>query len=100
MLSFQTKALSLIKGIFPRAIFFLIDRCIFIFLSRKRRLSYSLAYSLHESATAQELTIFQVFQSTFDFFPRKFAACSKPPSRNHHRKASNAKTQQRDQRSS
>ena len=33
----------------------------------------------------------------FDFFPRKFAACSKPPSRDNHRKASHPRTQQRDQ---
>ena len=32
----------------------------------------------------------------FDFFPRKFAACSKPPSRDNHRKASYPRTQQRD----
>ena len=33
----------------------------------------------------------------FDFFPRKFAAWSKPPSRDKHRKASYPRTQQRDQ---
>ena len=33
----------------------------------------------------------------FDFFPRKFAACSKPPSRDNYRKASYPRTQQRDQ---
>ena len=33
----------------------------------------------------------------FDFFPRKFAACLKPPSRDNHRKASYPRTQQRDQ---
>ena len=33
----------------------------------------------------------------FDFFPRKFAACSKPPSRDNYRKASYSRTQQRDQ---
>ena len=33
----------------------------------------------------------------FDFFPRKFAACLKPPSRDNYRKASYPRTQQRDQ---
>ena len=33
----------------------------------------------------------------FDFFSRKFAACSKPPSRDNYRKASYPRTQQRDQ---
>ena len=33
----------------------------------------------------------------FDFFPRKFATCSKPPSRDNYRKASYPRTQQRDQ---
>ena len=33
----------------------------------------------------------------FDFFPRKFAACSKPPSRDNYRKASYPGTQQRNQ---
>ena len=33
----------------------------------------------------------------FDFFPRKFAACSNPPSRYNYRKASYPRTQQRDQ---
>ena len=33
----------------------------------------------------------------FDFFPRKFAACSKPPSRDNYRKASYPRTQQREQ---
>ena len=33
----------------------------------------------------------------FNFFPRKFAACSKPPSRDNYRKASYPRTQQRDQ---
>ena len=32
-----------------------------------------------------------------DFFPRKFAACSKPPSRDKHRKPSCPRTHQRDQ---
>ena len=41
--------------------------------------------------------MFQALQSMFDFFPRKFAACSKPPSRDNHRKASYPRTQQRDQ---
>ena len=33
----------------------------------------------------------------FDFFPRKFAACSKPPSRDNYRKVSYPRVQQRDQ---
>ena len=33
----------------------------------------------------------------FDFLPRKFAACSKPPSRDNYRKASYPRTQQGDQ---
>ena len=33
----------------------------------------------------------------FDIFPSKFAACSKPPSRDNYRKASYPRTQQRDQ---
>ena len=33
----------------------------------------------------------------FDFFPRKFAACLKPPSRDNYRKAFYPRTQQRDQ---
>ena len=33
----------------------------------------------------------------FDFFPRKFVACSKPPSRDNYRKASYPRTHQRDQ---
>ena len=40
---------------------------------------------------------FQVFRLTFDFFLHKFAACSKPLSRDNHRKASYPRTQQRDQ---
>ena len=36
---------------------------------------------LDESLPASELTIFQAFRLTFDFFPRKFAACLKPPSK-------------------
>ena len=39
----------------------------------------------------------QVFRLTFDFFPHEFAACSKPLSRDNHRKASYPRTQQRDQ---
>ena len=39
----------------------------------------------------------QVFWYTVRFFPRKFAACSKPPSGDNHRKASYSRTQQRDQ---
>ena len=44
------------------------------------------AFILDESSSpAQELAIFQAFRFTFDFFPSKFASCSKPPSRgNHH----------------
>ena len=37
------------------------------------------------------------FRLMFDFLPRKFAACSKPPSRDNHRKASYPRTHQRDQ---
>ena len=40
---------------------------------------------------------FQVFRLTFDFFPHKFAACSKPLSRDNRRKASYPRTQQHDQ---
>jgi len=38
---------------------------------------------------------FQVFRLFFDFLPTEFAACSKPPSRNNHRKVLYPKTQQR-----
>ena len=40
---------------------------------------------------------FQVFRLTFDFFPHKFAACSKPLNRDNYRKASYPRMQQRDQ---
>ena len=53
--------------------------------------------ALDESESAKELTIFKAFLLKFDFFPRKFAACSKPPSRDNHRKASYPRTQRRDQ---
>ena len=39
----------------------------------------------------------QVFRLTLDFFPHKFATCSKPLSRDNHRKASYPRTQQHDQ---
>ena len=61
--------------------------------TRKRRWRYP----LDESVLAQELTIFQVFRLTDDFFPHKFAACWKPPSRDNHRKTFYSRTQQRDQ---
>ena len=54
-------------------------------------------YPFDEFVPAEELTIFHVFRLTFDFFPRKFAACSKPPSRDNHRKGLYQRTQQRDQ---
>ena len=57
----------------------------------------ALYYALDESAPAKVLTISQAFQLTFDFFPREFAACSKPPSRDNHCKTSYPRTQQRDQ---
>ena len=44
-----------------------------------------------------ELTVFQSFRLTFDFFPRKLATCSKPSSRDNHRKAPYPRTQLRDQ---
>ena len=53
-------------------------------------------YPLDESSPAYELTVFQVFLMAFDFFPRKFAACSEPPSRDNHRKAPFPKTQKSD----
>ena len=37
------------------------------------------------------------FQLTFDFFPRKFADCSKPLSKDNHRKQSYPRTQHCDQ---
>ena len=44
-------------------------------------------FSLSKSSTpAEELTVFQAFRLRLDFFPHKFAACSKPPSRDNHRK--------------
>ena len=66
----------------------------FIFHSRE---SNGGAFILDESDPALELQDFQVFRLTFDFFPCKFTACLKPPSRNNHRKALYPKTQQRDQ---
>ena len=46
------------------------------------RLSDGGAFILNESSSsALELIVFQGFRLTFDFFPRKFAACLKPPSR-------------------
>ena len=54
-------------------------------------------YPLDQFAPAEELTIFKVLRLTFVLFPRKFAACLKPPSRDNHRKASYPKMQQRDQ---
>ena len=48
-----------------------------------------------ESAPVEELTIFQ--DLTFDVFQRKFAVCSKSPSRVNHRKPSYPWTQERDQ---
>ena len=55
------------------------------------------AFILDQSALAKELTSVQVFRLTFDFFPYKFAACSKPQNKDNHRKASYPRTQQRDQ---
>ena len=49
-------------------------------------------YSLDESTSAQELAILHVFRLTFDFFPHEFAAYSKPPSSDNHRKVSYPKT--------
>ena len=40
---------------------------------------------------------FQAFRLTFDFFPHKFAACSKPLSGDNRRKASYPRMQQHDQ---
>ena len=49
------------------------------------------------TCTRLEIEYFQLFSTTFDFFPCKFAACSKPSSRNNHCKASYSRTKQRDQ---
>ena len=64
-------------GVFLPGLDWLIDWSIFILHSRG---SDGGAFILNES-------IFQVFRLTFDFFPRKFDACLKPPSRDDHRKA-------------
>ena len=40
---------------------------------------------------------FQVFRLALGFFQRKFAACSKPPSRGNHHKGPYPKPQERDQ---
>ena len=57
----------------------------------------TVALSFGRIRTRLGVDIFQVFRLTFDFFPHKFAACSKPPSRDNHCKASYPRTQQRDQ---
>ena len=53
--------------------------------------------SFGQIRTRLEVEYFPSFPATFGFFPRKFAACSKPPSRDNHCKASYPRTQQRDQ---
>ena len=57
----------------------------------------TVALSFGRIRTRLVVDIFQVFRLTFDFLPHKFAACSNPPSRDNHRKASYPRTQQRDQ---
>ena len=44
------------------------------------------------SSFASDLALFQAFRVTFGFFSHNFAACSKPPSRDNHRKASYPRT--------
>ena len=61
-------------------------------ITRKRRWRYS----LDESRAALKLTTFKDFRLTFDFFPCKFAARSKPPSKDNHRVASYPTMQQRE----
>jgi len=50
-------------------------------------------YILDESASARVFSIFEFSVYFFDFLPLKFAACSKPPSRDNHRKAPYPRTQ-------
>ena len=64
----------------------LIDWCIFILLSRE------IDGALYFGRIRTRLRV-----DHFPSFPRKFAACSKPPSRDNYRKASYPRTQQRDQ---
>ena len=72
----------------------LIDWCIFILLSRES----DGALCFGRIRTRLGVDHFPSFPvDVFDFFPRKFAACSKPPSRDNYRKASYSRTQQRDQ---
>ena len=52
---------------------------------------------MDESAPAYELTIYSVFRLIFEFFPRNFTACSKPPDKDNHCKVSCPTTQQRKQ---
>ena len=72
----------------------LIDWCIFILLSRES----DGALCFGRICTRLEADHFLSFPvDVLTFFPRKFAACSKPPSRDNYRKASYPRTQQRDQ---
>ena len=72
----------------------MIDWCIFILLSRES----DGALCFGRIRTRLGVDHFSKLSCwRFDFFPRKFAACSKPPSRDNYRKASYPRTQQRDQ---
>ena len=44
-----------------------------------------------------EFPVIQCFCDFFEFLPTEFAACSKPPSKDNHRKVSYPRTQQREQ---
>ena len=60
---------------------------------------FSLRLLLRDWRNPQQLKRFQRFNVPVDFFEflsTEFAACSKTPSRDNHRKASYPKTQQRD----
>ena len=71
----------------------LIDWCIFILLSRESDGGAILWTNSHSLRSYH----FPSFLVAYDFFPHKFAACSKPPSRDNHRKASYSRTQKREQ---
>ena len=72
----------------------LIDWCIFILVSRESDGALCLG-RIRTRLVVDHFPSFPV--DVFDFFPLKFAACSKSPSRDNYRKASFPRTQQRDQ---
>ena len=91
--STQTRCLNWIN--FLKQFKWLIDWWIFILFSRGSNTGAILWSNPHPLRSWQ----FSTFSSRrlTSIFPRKFAACSKPPSRGNHRKASYPRTLKRDQ---